>query len=166
MINHGPERGSNGDGTPPARSTPIGDYAVLGDGTTAALISRTGSVDWMCLPRFDSPACFAALLGGPEHGRWLLTVRDATEITRRYLDESFVLETTYVTASGTAVVLEAMPLGDDRADLIRRLEVRSGTVTVEHEWVVRFGYGAFEPWVHRIRDPDGHASIRAIAGPD
>jgi len=147
-------------------SSPIADYAVLGDGTTAALISRTGSVDWMCLPRFDSPACFAALLGGPEHGRWLLTVRDATQVTRRYVDESFVLETTYVTASGTAVVLEAMPLGDDRADLIRRLEVRSGTVTVEHEWVVRFGYGAFEPWVHRVRDPEGHAAIRAIAGPD
>ena len=166
MTNHGPERGSSGAGRPAARITPIGDYAVLGDGTTAALVSRTGSVDWMCLPRFDSPACFAALLGGPEHGRWLLTVRGATQITRRYLDESFVLETTYVTASGTAVVLEAMPLGDDRADLIRRLEVRSGTVTVEHEWVVRFGYGAFEPWVHRIRDADGHASIRAIAGPD
>jgi len=146
--------------------TPIEDYAVLGDGQTAALVSRTGSVDWMCLPRFDSPACFAALLGGPEHGRWLLTVRDATQVTRRYLDDSFVLETTYVAPSGTAVVREAMPLADGRADLVRRLDVVSGTVTVEHEWVVRFGYGAFEPWVHHVTDPDGSDAIRAIAGPD
>ncbi|QTE31127.1 glycoside hydrolase family 15 protein [Pengzhenrongella sicca] len=151
--------------TTPA-STPIEDYAVLGDGQTAALVSRAGSVDWLCLPRFDSPACFAALLGGPEHGRWLLTVRDPISITRRYLDDSFVLETTYVAATGTAVMLEAMPLGDGRADLVRRLEVTSGTVTVEHEWIVRFGYGAFEPWVHHVTDPQGFDSIRAIAGPD
>lgn len=146
--------------------TPIEDYAVLGDGQTAALVSRTGSVDWLCLPRFDSPACFAALLGGPEHGRWLLTVRGATQVTRRYLGDSFVLETTYVAPSGTAVVREAMPLGDHRADLIRRLDVVSGTVTVEHDWVVRFGYGAFEPWVHHVTDPHGFDAIRAIAGPD
>ena len=146
--------------------TPIEDYAVLGDGQTAALVSRTGSVDWMCVPRFDSPACFAALLGGPEHGRWLLTVRDASQVTRRYSGDSFVLETTYVAPSGTAVVREAMPLGDGRADLVRRLEVVRGTVTVEHEWIVRFGYGAFEPWVHHVTDPDGNDAIRAIAGPD
>ena len=146
--------------------TPIEDYAVLGDGQTAALISRTGSVDWLCLPRFDSPACFAALLGSPGHGRWLLTVRDATQVTRRYVDDSFVLETTYVAPSGTAVVREAMPLGDGRADLVRHLEVMSGRVTVEHEWVVRFGYGAFEPWVHHVTDLDGCDAIRAIAGPD
>jgi len=150
----------------PLPSTPIEDYAVLGDGQTAALVSRTGSVDWMCLPSFDSPACFAALLGGPEHGRWLLTVPDATEVTRRYSGNSFVLETTYVSPSGTAVVHEAMPLGDGRADLVRRLEVLSGTVTVEHEWIVRFGYGAYVPWVRRIEDPDGNVAIRAIAGPD
>ena len=149
-----------------AAPTPIEDYAVLGDGQTAALVSRTGSVDWMCLPRFDSPACFTALLGGPEHGRWLLTVQHPSEVTRRYLGDSFVLETTYVTPTGTAVVHEAMPLGDGRADLVRRLEVVSGTVTVEHEWIVRFGYGAYLPWVHHVRDPDGHDAIRAIAGPD
>ena len=146
-------------------STPIEDYAVLGDGHTAALVSLTGSVDWLCLPRFDSPACFAALLGTPDHGRWLLTVRDATEVTRRYLDRSFVLETTYVTPTGTAVVVDAMPSGDGRADLVRRLEVLEGTVTVEHEWVVRFGYGAHVPWVTRLEDPDGVPVIRAIVGP-
>ena len=148
------------------RSTPIADYAVLGDGRTAALVSRSGSVDWLCLPHFDSPACFAALLGTPEHGRWLLTVPDATEISRRYLGESFVLETTYVSPSGTAVVVDAMPDADGRADLVRRIEVVSGTVTVEHEWVVRFGYGSIRPWVRRVSDLDGVQAIRAIAGPE
>ena len=148
------------------RSTPIEEYAVLGDGRTAALISRHGSVDWLCLPAFDSPAFFAALLGSPEHGRWLLTVEDATEVTRRYQGDSFVLETTYVTPTGTAVVTEAMPLGDERADLVRRLEVLDGTVTVRHEWIVRFEYGAIHPWVRRVTDRDGRPGIRAIAGPD
>lgn len=158
---HGPRhRGS----TPP--STPIADYAVLGDGRTAALVSLHGSVDWLCLPQFDAPACFAALLGTSEHGRWLLTVRDATSVTRRYLDDSFVLETTYRTPTGTAVVTEAMPVGDGRADIVRRLRVLDGTVTVEHEWVVRFGYGAIHPWVRHVTDPHGSDAIRAIAGPD
>ncbi|RMI08818.1 glycoside hydrolase family 15 protein [Cellulomonas triticagri] len=152
--------------TTPA-STPIGEYAVLGDGRTAALVSRAGSVDWLCPPRFDSPACFAALLGGPEHGRWLLTVDDATAVTRRYLDDSFVLETTFETPTGTAVLLDAMPLGDDRCDLVRRLTVTQGRVRVRHEWVVRFGYGAVLPWVHRVPDAEGEGEvIRAVAGPD
>ncbi|RYV50896.1 glycoside hydrolase family 15 protein [Pengzhenrongella frigida] len=147
-------------------STPIEEYAVLGDGRTAALVSRRGSVDWLCLPRFDSPACFAALLGGPDHGRWLLTVPDAVRVTRRYDGDSFVLVTTYESPSGTAVVHEAMPVEDGRADLVRRIEVVRGTVTVAHEWIVRFGYGAFVPWVRRVTDPDGRSAIRAIAGPD
>ncbi len=149
-----------------AAPTPIGEYAVLGDGRTAALVSRAGSVDWMCAPRFDSPACFAALLGGPENGRWLLTVPDATEVTRRYLDDSFVLETTFSSPTGTAVLLDAMPLGDGRCDIVRRLTVTEGTVRVLHEWVVRFGYGAIEPWVQRVTDPHGDEAIRAVAGPD
>lgn len=159
-------RSSAAHHAPAHPSTPIADYAVLGDGRTAALVSRDGSVDWLCLPGFDSPACFAALLGGPEHGRWLLTVADATQVTRRYVEDSFVLETTYVTPTGTAKVVDAMPLADGRADLTRRVEVLEGTVTVEHEWVVRFGYGAIEPWVHRVTDPHGQDAIRAIAGPD
>lgn len=150
--------------TPP--TVPISEYAVLGDGRTAALVSRRGSVDWLCFPQFDSPACFAALLGGPSHGRWLLTVPDATDVTRTYLGDSFVLQTTYASPTGTALVTEAMPLGDGRADLVRRIECLDGTVTVRHEWVVRFGYGTIEPWVHHVRDPDGHDTIRAIAGPD
>ncbi|MFC0646648.1 glycoside hydrolase family 15 protein [Cellulomonas phragmiteti] len=145
---------------------PIEDYAVLGDGHTCALVSRRGSVDWLCLPRFDSDACFAALLGTPDHGRWLLTVRDATEVTRRYRGDSFVLETTYRTARGAAVVTETMPLGDGRADLVRHLECTQGEVEVEHEWVARFGYGAVEPWVRHETDADGCDTLRAVAGPD
>ncbi len=150
-------------------STPISDYAVLGDGRSAALVSRSGSVDWLCLPDFDSPACFAALLGTPEHGRWLLTVQDATEVTRAYDGDSFVLRTTYRTPTGTARVTDAMPTADGRADLVRRLEVLEGEVVVEHEWVVRFGYGKVAPWVSRIADPAspfGPEALRAVAGPD
>ena len=150
----------------PQPPTPIEDYAVLGDRQTVALVSRSGSVDWLCLPGFDKPACFAALLGTPEHGRWLLTVQDATEITRRYLDDSFVLETTYVTPTGRAVFVECMPMADERADMVRRIDVVEGYVTVEHEWIVRFGYGKIHPWVHRVKDPDGNPAIRATAGPD
>lgn len=145
---------------------PVEDYAVLGDGKTAALVSLRGSVDWMCLPTFDADACFARLLGTPDNGRWLLTVRDASTVTRRYLDDSFVLETTYVTEHGSAVAQETMPLNDGRADLVRRLVCTEGSVEVEHEWVVRFGYGAVVPWVRHITDDDGDDAIQAIAGPD
>lgn len=145
---------------------PIEDYAVLGDGHTAALVSRHGSVDWLCLPRFDSDACFAALLGTPDHGRWLLTVADADDVTRRYRPDSFVLETTYRSATGSAVVTDTMPLADGRADLVRRVECTQGTVEVEHEWVVRLGYGAVEPWVRHTTQADGEETLRAVAGPD
>ncbi|QGQ19225.1 glycoside hydrolase family 15 protein [Cellulomonas sp. JZ18] len=145
---------------------PIEEYAVLGDGHTAALVSLRGSVDWLCLPRFDSDACFAALLGGPEHGRWLLTVPDATHVARRWRGDSFVLETTYRSPTGTAVVTDAMPLGDGRADLVRRVTCTEGEVHVEHEWTVRFGYGDVEPWVRHEPDRDGDDAIRAVAGPD
>jgi hypothetical protein len=123
-------------------TVPISEYAVLGDGRTTALVSRRGSIDWLCLPGFDSEACFAAILGTTDNGRWLLTVPDATIVTRRYVAESFVLETTYVSPTGVAVVDEGMPLGDGRADLLRRITCVEGSVAVEHEWVVRFGYGA------------------------
>ncbi|MDM7856332.1 glycoside hydrolase family 15 protein [Cellulomonas alba] len=145
---------------------PISEYAVLGDGSTAALVSRRGSIDWLCLPGFDSAACFARLLGTRENGHWLLTVPTATRVTRRYVAESFVLETTYEAPTGTAVVLEAMPLGDGRSDVVRRIECTSGHVEVEHRWVVRFGYGGIEPWVSRLTDERGEDAIRAIAGPD
>jgi GH15 family glucan-1,4-alpha-glucosidase len=152
------------------QSTPIEDYAVLGDLGTAALVSRRGSVDWLCLPRFDSHACFAALLGTPEHGRWLLgPVDEGAESTRRYRPDSFVLETTHRTATGTVRVTDLMPLGDDRADVLRRVEGLEGTVRMRHEWVVRFGYGRTRPWVtRRSDDREGGTDelISAVAGPD
>jgi len=152
--------------TPP-ETTPIAEYAVLGDTQTAALVSRRGSVDWMCLPQFDSPACFAALLGTPDNGRWLLGPRDEARSTRRYLESSFVLETTHETDTGTVRVVDLMPVGDGRADLVRSVTGVHGTVTMQHEWVVRFGYGQVRPWVshdvgHRL-DTD---VITAVAGPD
>ncbi|MEO7447950.1 MAG: glycoside hydrolase family 15 protein [Humibacillus sp.] len=150
--------------------TPIEEYAVLGDLGTAALVSRRGSVDWLCLPRFDSPACFAALLGTPDHGRWLLGPLDEDAVsTRRYVDGSFVLETVHRTATGAVRVTDLMPLADGRADVLRRVEGLEGTVRMVHEWVVRFGYGRTRPWVtRRVDDREGRSEhvINAIAGPD
>ncbi len=145
---------------------PIEDYAVLGDTGTAALVGKDGSVDWLCLPRFDSPACFAALLGTPEHGRWLLGPVDGTAAcSRRYVGDSAVLETTWTTDTGAVTILDLMPIGDGRADIVRRIIGVEGTVTVRHEWVVRFGYGKIKPWVRR-EDMHGAPVITAVAGPD
>jgi len=144
---------------------PIEDYAVLGDTGTAALVGKDGSVDWLCLPRFDSPACFAALLGEPRHGRWLLGPRGRSSCTRRYLGDSAVLETTYTTETGTVRVVDAMPIGDRRADLVRVVTGVEGTVTMMHEWVVRFSYGRVRPWVRRTH-AHGNEVITAVAGPD
>ena len=146
---------------------PIEDYAVIGDRRTAALVSLRGSVDWLCLPRFDSPACFAALLGGPEHGRWLLAPADDAAVPeRRYRDGTSVLETTWRTDSGEVTVTDLMPAGDDRADLVRTVTGVRGTVRMRHEWVVRPSYGSVVPWVTHQRDEDGHDVVRAVAGPD
>ena len=145
--------------------TPIEDYAVVGDGGTAALIDRTGSLDWLCLPRFDSPACFAALLGTPDNGRWRLGPTEGAEVSRRYIDETAVLETTYTTETGEARVLELMPVADERADVVRRITGVRGTVRFSHEWTVRMRYGRTRPWIHR-REIDGEEMIVATAGPD
>ena len=144
---------------------PIEDYAVVGDTGTAALIGRNGSVDWLCLPRFDSPACFAGLLGDDENGHWLLGPADEARVSRRYLENTVALETTYTTDTGTMKVLDLMPFGDKRADIVRRITGVEGTVRVRHEWVVRFGYGKIRPWVSR-RNDHGEEVIVAIAGPD
>ena len=144
---------------------PIEDYAVVGDTGTAALIGRDGSVDWMCLPRFDSPACFAALLGDESHGRWLLGPAGEFRCERRYVGHSSVLETTYTTDTGTVVVVDAMPINDGRADLVRQVQGLEGTVTMRHEWRVRFDYGRIRPWVHRS-ELFGAEVINAVAGPD
>ncbi|OAB87150.1 glucoamylase [Janibacter melonis] len=146
-------------------STPIEEYAVIGDTETVALVSRGGSIDWLCFPRFDSPSCFTALLGTPEHGRWLVGPVGEARTTRSYRGDSFVLETTHETASGTVRVTDLMPLGDNRADIIRRVEGVSGTVEMEHEWVVRFAYGKVTPWVTHTTH-HGDDLLTAIAGPD
>ncbi len=147
-------------------SSRIEDYAVLGDLGTAALVGVDGSVDWLCLPRFDSPACFAALLGTPENGRWLIAPDGPATLTRRYREDSFVLETTWTTPEGSVRVVDAMPTGDDRADVVRQVHGLSGSVRMRHEWVVRHGYGKVRPWVHRVVDHHGRPGLHAVAGPD
>jgi len=147
-------------------STPIAEYALLGDTEGAALVSRHGAVDWLCLPRFDSPACFAALLGTDDHGRWFLGPVQEARATRSYRENSFVLDTVHETASGRVRVTDVMPFGDGRADLLRVVEGLDGEVEMDHEWVVRTGYGKVLPWVSRVEDCDGVTVIRAVAGPD
>ncbi len=148
-------------------STPIADYAVLGDTERAALVSRSGSVDWLCLPRFDSPSCFAAILGGPEHGRWLLgPAGEGARTTRSYRGDTFVLDTVHETDGGRVRVTDLMPANDGRSDLLRVVEGLGGEVDMVHEWIVRTGYGEIIPWVSHVSDDDGLDVIRAIAGPD
>ena len=147
--------------------TPIEDYAIIGDTETAALVSRFGSIDWLCLPRFDSGSCFTNLLGTPEHGRWLLRPFGPSEATRRYVGNTSILETTHRTATGIVKITDLMPLGMERADLVRIVDCIEGEVEMQHEWVVRFNYGRTRPWVshHPNLEPDQDALI-AIAGPD
>lgn len=147
--------------------TPIEDYAIIGDTETAALVSRFGSIDWLCLPRFDSGSCFTNLLGTPGHGRWLLRPFGPSEATRRYVGNTSILETTHRTATGIVKITDLMPLGMERADLVRIVDCIEGEVEMQHEWVVRFNYGRTRPWVshHPNLEPDQDALI-AIAGPD
>ena len=140
----------------------IEDYAMIGDCHTAALVSRDGSIDWLCLPRFDSAACFAALLGTPEHGRWLLAPAGGVRsIRRRYRDGTLILETDYETDTGMVTVTDCMPVRGQAPDLIRTVEGKRGTVAMRMELIIRLDYGSTVPWVQRI---DG--GISAIAGPD
>lgn len=145
---------------------PIEDYALIGDRGTAALVGKDGSIDWLCLPRFDSPACFAALLGTEEHGRWLLApAEEVVATSRRYVDGTALLETTFTTTDGELVLLDVMPTGDGRADVVRRLTCTRGTVRVRHDWVVRTDYGKVRPWVRHEQAHDEDVVI-AVAGPD
>lgn len=122
-------------------SAHIEDYALLGNCRSAALVSRDGSLDWLCLPRFDAPAVFAALLGNEENGRWRLAPCDPVEhSSRQYLDDTLVLETTWVTASGRARVLDFMPLGEVNS-LVRIVEGLAGETNFEMDLVMRFDYG-------------------------
>src|SRR5215468_1238339 len=141
----------------------IEDYALVGDCQTAALIGQDGSIDWLCWPRFDSDACFAALLGTPEHGRWLIAPKSAkATATRRYRPGTLILETDFETAGGAVRVIDFMPVRESVSDLVRIVVGLRGRVSMRMELVLRFNYGASVPWVSRL--PDG--SLRAIAGPD
>ena len=143
-------------------STQIEDYALIGDCRSAALVSRSGSIDWLCWPRFDSEACFAALLGTPEHGRWLLAPRDEAKITRRYRPNTLVLETHFETAEGAVTLVDFMPVQAPNSTIVRFAIGKRGKVKMHTELVIRFGYGAVVPWVTRVES----GALRAIAGPD
>jgi GH15 family glucan-1,4-alpha-glucosidase len=141
----------------------IEDYALIGDLGTAALVGRDGSIDWLCWPRFDSDACFAALLGTPEHGRWMVAPRDdVISVTRRYRENTLVLETRFETAGGRAVLTDFMPPREGNSHLIRIVTGKRGSVAFHSELVLRFGYGAIVPWVTRVDD----RTLRGVAGPD
>jgi GH15 family glucan-1,4-alpha-glucosidase len=141
----------------------IEDYAVIGNCETVALVGRDGSIDWLCLPRFDSGACFSALLGGPEHGRWLIAPADKdVEVTRRYLDNTLVLETVFRTPQGSVSLTDFMYRRDGSSELVRIASGVQGEVAMRTELVVRFDYGAVVPWVSQQDD----GRLQFIAGPD
>jgi GH15 family glucan-1,4-alpha-glucosidase len=140
----------------------IEDYALIGDTQTAALVGIDGSIDWLCMPRFDSPACFAALLGTPENGRWRIWAAGAARATqRRYLENALVLETEWQTATGVVRVTDFMPPRTDAPDVVRIVEGVSGSVDMAMELVLRFDYGRLVPWARRIAGDTFY-----VAGPD
>lgn len=145
-----------------ARERHIDDYAIIGDCETAALVHRTGSIDWLCWPRFDSDACFAALLGDAKNGHWL--IQPESEITgssQHYRDGTLILETQFHTPTGSAVLIDFMPPRDGTSNVVRLVVGREGRVDMRMELVIRFGYGLNVPWVQRTGDV-----WTAIAGPD
>lgn len=140
----------------------IEDYALIGDLRTAALVGRDGSIDWLCLPNFDSAACFAALLGGDDAGLWHLAPSASGECTgRRYREDTLILETTWETPTGTVRVIDAMPPRGDAADIVRVVEGLRGAVEMSVALRIRFDYGHIVPWVRKAGE-----GISAIAGPD
>ena len=140
----------------------IEDYALIGDRHSAALVGIDGSIDWLCFPRFSSGACFAALLGTPEHGRWLIRPAGrVSRVRRRYRDSTLVLETEFETKAGSARLIDFMPLGQDRGNVVRIVEGLRGRVDMRMELVMRFDYGSIVPWVRRLDD-----TLLATAGPN
>ena len=140
----------------------IEDYGIIGDTHTAALVSKSGSIDWLCLPRFDSPACFAALLGDEDHGHWLIAPAGPVNSVRRsYQGDSLILETEFRTPEGVVRLVDCMPPRQQDPDVARVVEGVSGKVAMRMELVIRFDYGSIVPWV---RQTDG--ALHAIAGPD
>lgn len=143
---------------------PIEDYALIGDCHTGALVGSDGSIDWLCLPRFDSPSTFGALLGDEDHGHWRIAPVGAERCTSRaYLRDTFVLITRWETETGVVEVVDLMPHGDRRADLVRRVRGVSGTVRMEQVLRIRFDYADAVPWIRQAPEHDG---LLAVAGPD
>ena len=140
----------------------IEDYGLIGDLQTAALVSRSGSIDWCCFPRFDSGACFAALLGTPENGRWLLAPSDPFRtVVRRYRHDTLILESIHETDHGTVRCIDLMPPRGIEPDLVRVVEGLTGSVRIRMDLTIRFDYGRIVPWVRRVDD-----ALVAVAGPD
>jgi GH15 family glucan-1,4-alpha-glucosidase len=141
----------------------IEDYALISNCAAGALVGRNGSIDWLCLPRFDSTACFAALLGEPEHGRWLIAPVDpAARVERHYSDASLILVTRFETTEGAVDLVDFINLWHGFSDLVRLVRGVRGRVSMRTEFILRFDYGAVVPWVERL--PEG--GISAIAGPE
>src|SRR5579863_7685257 len=141
----------------------IEDYALVGDCETCALVARDGSVDWLCWPRFDSGACFAALLGGPENGRWLVAPRaERVTVSRRYRGDTLILETELETHEGAVTLVDFMPPRGKASDLVRLVVGKHGKVAMRTELIIRFDYGSLVPWVTRRK----HGTLCAISGPD
>jgi GH15 family glucan-1,4-alpha-glucosidase len=140
----------------------IEDYALIGDCETAALVGRDGSIDWLCFPRFDSPACFAALLGTPDHGRWRLApAGDVRQVRRRYREGTLVLETEFETAEGRVALIDCMPPRSEVPDVLRIVQGRGGRVPMRMELTIRLAYGSLIPWVRRTDD-----GLTAVGGVD
>jgi GH15 family glucan-1,4-alpha-glucosidase len=132
----------------------IEDYALISNCATAALVGRDGSIDWLCLPRFDSAACFAALLGEPEHGRWLIAPIDpAPQVERRYRDGSLILETTFATPQGAVELVDFIGVRQGFPEIVRLVRGLQGRVSMRIEFTLRFDYGSVVPWVERL--PEG-----------
>jgi GH15 family glucan-1,4-alpha-glucosidase len=147
-------------------SLPIEDYALISDCFTGALVGRDGSIDWLCLPRYDSRSMFGGLLGTEDHGRWLVAPVDPTaQSTRHYEEDTMILVTRWTTAEGEVEVIDLMPMEDHRADIIRRVRGISGNVRMQQELRIRFGYATAIPWVRQDTSERPRALI-AVAGPD
>jgi len=147
----------------------IQDYALIGDCHTGALVGANGSIDWLCLPRFDSASTFGAILGDESHGQWRVAPAGVeTSTSRRYRDGTFILETLWETSEGTVEVIDLMPHGDRRADVVRRVRGISGSVTMEQTLRVRFDYADSVPWMRQMPQyaAKGSDAVLAVAGPD
>jgi glucoamylase len=147
----------------PALPSRIEDYAMIGDRVTAALVDRRGSIDWLCLPRFDGGACFAALLGTSDNGRWLIAPKAEARVSRSYMGDSMVLETIFETDTGSVALIDFLVPEADHVTLVRLVQGRHGRVAMHMDLALRFDYGTSIPWVTRLAD---HSGICAIVGPD